>query len=175
MTNTSVNNNLPRWDWLPHNVLGKTDEQLAEIYEPWLAPFVLLPSGETASWDVSYNKNSGWQSITWHGSLHKPSSAAIDSMVSLVRKNGEFGILLSMDYSSSKSEIHGGDYLPVKELTARLLRGLKGLQEQLPCVDFALLSDPTRPQNRMSALGFIRHGILHKDACAAINGLMFLA
>lgn len=175
MTNISENKGLPRWDWLPRNVLGATEEQLKEIYAPWLAPFVLLPSGESANWDVSYNKNSGWQSIAWHGSLPKPSSAALNTMVSLVRKDDEFGILLSMDYCSSKSEIYGGDYVPVDELATRLLAGLKDLQGQLPCVDFALLADPSRPETRLSALGFIRHGILHKDACAAVNGLMFLA
>lgn len=137
---------------------------------------------EWSEWHISCNLTDRWGDLNYYNAENKPlelledddallerlRAQMWDEITFVVRKDGQFGILFEVEFSSSESEEHEQHYdpewyatlKPHAEIVKALLEGMKPLAERFPGVLFAVPDEAEVCNGRPAAWAFVADGLL---------------
>lgn len=172
------------WEWLPGEALLRDDTDLLdEAYELSRPAKVTLPNGVESTWDIEENLTDRCGDLNSAFMQAKPGLAIlalepalaasliaelVDEICFVVRKDGEFGILAEVEYCSRESEcvMDNSDAAlkPHAEVKAALLKGLRGLQERFPSVEFCVPAVQHIVNDRPAVWAYFKPGTLSAES-----------
>lgn len=149
---------------------------------------------EWDTWHITQNLSDRFGELNYHDAENKPlgvleadaellerlRSQLTDELTFIVRKDGQFGLLIEVEYCSRESEVRNADhtdawYLALKphaELVVNLLNGLSALAPLYPGVAFAVPEEKWIVHDRAAAWAFIPDGHLTQEQRTALARAM---
>ena len=142
---------------------------------------------EWTEWNISQNLTDRWGDLNSGGDVKNGQLLALendpdllqrlrdqmwDEICFIVRKDGEYGILFEVEYSSIESDAEEArrdddgeflnDLLPQEVMVGGLKKGMAALQEQFPGVLFAVPEETNIVNARPAAWAYVKDGMLNE-------------
>lgn len=149
---------------------------------------VILPSGETSTWNISQNLTDRWGEFNFYNCHEKPLQPLLadsalfgrlldqmwDEMTFIVRKDGAYGLLFEVEYCTRESEAYllsrSATYeqelmklKPESELRPILVERIAKLAAEFAGVQFCLPPKEEMAEERLGIWAFVADGQLYDE------------